>query len=138
MIVLVKANVLAVGINGKHESLRKLPIRLVEMRNSAEAVRSLKSQNFDSVISTWDLPDSRDGKFIKSLRRAKPYLPVIAVTEANNIQQEIAARSIGASAVLSGDSNDEMFKRTVAQVLGLTDAEQIRQICAVADELDER
>ena len=52
------------------------------------------------------------------------YTPVAAA-------EEIAARSIGASAVLNDDADDELFRKTVANVCGLESASSIKSISSV-------
>ena len=138
MIVLVKATVLSVGLKGKSDVLKRLPIRVVNMRTGLEASRSLKNEKFDSIISNWELPDMKDGLFLKGLRRIKPDIPTIAVMKAGDPRREIAARSIGVSAVLTSDATDEIFRQTVAEILGLRDATSIKKISAVAEEIEER
>jgi hypothetical protein len=39
----------------------------------------LKNESVDGVISLWKLPDAPAGKFLRNLRLAKPYLPIIAL-----------------------------------------------------------
>jgi DNA-binding NarL/FixJ family response regulator len=138
MLVLVRANVLILGLGGRSNALKGLPVRVCHIDTGLEAGRSLKSENVDSVISKWDLPDARDGQFLRNLRLAKPYMPVIAIVNSNDVRQEIAARSIGAAAVLSSDVGDEVFRQTAIGVLGLGDTEAIQEICAVADDEEER
>jgi DNA-binding NarL/FixJ family response regulator len=128
MIVLVQANVLTVGLNGKNEALRELPIRLITMQSGVQAARSLKNEKVDSVISKWDLEDMEDGRFLRSLRAVKPEIPTIAFVNPGDMAQEIAARSIGVSAVLTDDSDDEFFRRIVANVLGLTSPVPVKEI----------
>ncbi len=128
MIALVQATVLTVGLNGKSEVLRELPIQVVKMRSGGQAARSLKNENIDSVISKWDLVDMKGGRFLKKLRAVKPDIPTIAFIRAGSQAQEIAARSIGVSAVLTEDTTDELFRETVANVLGLKDVASIRAI----------
>ncbi|GAI81962.1 unnamed protein product, partial [marine sediment metagenome] len=112
MIVLVQATVLTVGLNGngKNEVLRELPIRLITMQSGTEAARSLKNEKVDSVISKWDLDDMEDGRFLKRLRAVKPEIPTIAFVRAGDRAQEIAARSLGVSAILTDDTSDELFR----------------------------
>ncbi|MFA5293833.1 MAG: response regulator [Phycisphaerae bacterium] len=141
MLVLVRANVLVVGLvglEGRSKALKRLPIRVSYIETGVEAGRSLKNESVDSVISQWELPDCPDGRFLKNLRLAKPYLPVIAIVNANDVEQEIAARSIGVAAVLSSDVTDDVLIQTVGGVLGLGDTEEIQKLCAVADGLDHR
>jgi DNA-binding NtrC family response regulator len=138
MLVLVKANILAVGLGGRSSAFKALPVRVLCIETGVEAGRSLKNEHVDSVISKWDLPDAKDGQFLKNLRLAKPYMPVIAIVNSNDVRQEIAARSIGVAAVLSNDITDEMFRQTAIGVLRLDDAEAIQEICAIADDENRR
>jgi len=132
MVVLVQATILTVGLNGKNEVLRELPIRLVTMQSGAEAARSLKNEEFDSVISKWDLDDMEDGWFLRKLRAVKPGISTIAFVRAGDRAQEIAARSVGVSAVLTDEADDELFRETVANVLGLHDLVSIEAITPAA------
>jgi CheY-like chemotaxis protein len=128
MVVLVQANVLTVGLNGKNEVLRELPIRLITMQSGVKAARSLKNEKIDSVISKWDLDDMEDGRFLRNLRAVKPEIPTIVFIKAGSQAQEIAARSLGVSAVLTDETNDELFRETVANLLGLVDISSIKTI----------
>ena len=128
MIVLVQATVLTVGLNGRNEVLRELPIRLITMQSGLEAARSLKNEKVTSVVSRWDLEDMPNGRFLKSFRAAKPNIPTIAFVRAGNSTQEVAARSLGVSAVLTEDASDEAFKETVANLLGITGSVAIKAI----------
>lgn len=119
MIVLVQATVLTVGLDGRSEVLRELPIRLITMQFGLAAARSLKNEKVNSVISRWDLDDMPDGKFLKSLRAARPSIPTIAFVRAGSKNQEIAARALGVSAVLAEDATDDLFRETVANLLGI-------------------
>ena len=134
MIVLVQATVLTVGLNGKNEVLRELPIRLITMRSAIEAARSLKSEKVDSVVSKWNLDDMENGRFLKRLRAVKPEISTIAFVRAGDKAQEIAARSLGVSAVLTDDTDDELFRETVANVLGLKGIVSIKAIFPAGDE----
>jgi len=128
MIVLVQATVLTVGLSGREEVLRELPIRLIRMRRGFEAARSLKNEKVDSVISNWDLEDMEGGRFLRRLKSVKPEIPTIVFVRSGDRAQEIAARSLGASAVLTEDASDELFKGTVANVLGLRGLVSIESI----------
>ena len=133
MIVLVQAKVLAVGLNGRSEILQELPIRLVTMQSGTEAARSLKNEEVDSVISKWDLDDMVDGWFLRRLRAVKPQIPTIAFIRAGDQAQEIAARSLGVSAVLTDEADDELFRETVANVLGFHDLVSIEAMSPAED-----
>ncbi|HBG28814.1 MAG: hypothetical protein A2Y10_06870 [Planctomycetes bacterium GWF2_41_51] len=134
MLVLVKANVLVLGFGGRSDALKALPIRKLFAETGFEASRSLKNEKVDGVISLWNLPDAPAGKFLLNLRLAKPYLPIIAVVDADNIEQEIAARSIGSTAVLSKNVDNDVLKRTIIEILGLGDTKEIQKLCAIADD----
>lgn len=133
MIVLVQATVLTVGLNGKNEVLRELPIRLVTMQSGIEAARSLKNEEVDSVISKWDLDDMEDGWFLRRLKTVKPEISTIAFVRSGDQAQEIAARSAGVSAVLTDEADDELFRKTVANVLGLHDLVSVEAISPATD-----
>ena len=134
MIVLVQATVLTVGLNGKDEILQELPIQLITMQSGVEAARSLKNEKVNSVISRWDLADMKDGRFLKGLRAVKPDIPTIAFIKAGDRRQEIAARSLGVSAVLTDETDDDFFRQTVANVLGLRDIVSIKAISSAENE----
>jgi DNA-binding NarL/FixJ family response regulator len=133
MIVLVEASVLTVGLNGREKVLRELPIRMITMQSGIEAARSLKTERVDSVISNWELEDMADGGFLKGLRAAKPDIPTIAFIKAGDRAQEIAARSLGVSAVLTDEADDDLFRQTVANVLGLKGYVTIKAISLAED-----
>jgi DNA-binding NarL/FixJ family response regulator len=133
MIVLVEASVLTVGLNGREKVLRELPIRVITMQSGIEAARSLKTERVDSVISNWELEDMADGGFLKGLRAAKPDIPTIAFVRAGDRAQEIAARSLGVSAVLTDEADDDLFRQTVANVLGLKGHVTIKAISLAED-----
>lgn len=134
MIVLVQATVLTVGLDGRNEVLRELPVRLITMQSGIEAARSLKNEKVDSVISKWSLYDMEDGRFLKRLRVVKPDIPTIVFVRTGDRAQEIAARSLGVSAVLTDDTDDEIFRETVANVLGLRDVVSIKAISPAENE----
>ena len=131
MILLVQASVLTVGLDGKNEILRELPIRLITMQSGMKAAHSLKTEKVDSVISKWDLDDMEDGQFLKNMRAVKPEIPTIAFVKAGDQSQEITARSLGVSAVLTDDTDDELFCETVANILGLKNIASIKAMSPV-------
>jgi DNA-binding NarL/FixJ family response regulator len=119
MLVLVQASVLSVGLGDKERVLQELPLRLISMESGIDAARSLKKEKIDGVISKWNLKDMVNGLFIKKLRMAKPEIPTIVFVRSGDKKQEIAARSIGASAVLPDDVSDELFRETVENICGI-------------------
>ena len=131
MILLVEANVLTVGLDGKTDGLAELPVRLINMRTGSEAIKCLRNEKIDSVISEWDLPDMADGSFLKGFKTVKPHMPTIAVVKPGDRGQEIAARSLGVAAVLTDDTSTEHFRQTVSQVLGLSRTSDIKSIHVV-------
>jgi PleD family two-component response regulator len=133
MYVIAKANVLTVGLKEKAKALKELPIRLVSLQQGSEAARSFKTESFDSVISHWHLVDMESGKFLRNLRGIRPDIPTIAVIQANNPAQEIEARSLGVSAVITEDCSDEIFRQVVCAVLGLEKVESIAELYAVKE-----
>ena len=133
MVVLVQATVLTVGLNGRSEVLRELPVRLIKMQSGLEAARSLKNEKVNSVISRWDLDDMPDGRFLKTFKAAKPYIPTIALIKPGSKAQEIAARSLGISAVLAEDATDNVLRDTVANLLGIQGGVAIKAILSAGN-----
>jgi DNA-binding NarL/FixJ family response regulator len=127
---------MTVGLNEKNDVLKELPIRLISMQSGKEAASSLKNEKVDSVISRWDLDDMEDGKFLKKLRAVKSDIPTIVFIRSGDISQEIAARSIGVSAVLTDDTSDDIFRETVANILGLKSVVSIMSISPVRSRKD--
>jgi DNA-binding NarL/FixJ family response regulator len=136
MVVLVQATVLTVGLNGRSEVISELPVRLIQMQSGLEAARSLKNEKVNSVVSRWDLEDMPDGRFLKSFKAAKPYIPTIALVRAGSKQQEIAARALGVTAVLADDATDVVLRDTVANLLGIESGVSIKAISS-ADDVEE-
>jgi len=128
MILLVEANVLTVGSDETNAGLSGLPIRIINMQTGSDAIKCLRNEKIDSVISHWDLPDMADGQFLKGFKMAKPHMPTIAVIKSGSRSQEIAARSLGVAAVLTEDSSPEILKATLSQVLGLSTSQDIKAI----------
>jgi len=103
------------------------------MQSGIEAARSLKNEEVDSVISKWDLDDMEDGGFLRRLRAVKPEISTIAFVRSGDQAQEIAARSAGVSAVLTDEADDELFRETVANVLGLHNLVSVEAISPTTD-----
>jgi len=119
MIVLVQASVLTIDISEKEKVLRQLPIELIKMRSCSEAARYLKNEEVKSIISKWDYGDLEKARFLRSLKSIKPHISTVVLIEPGSPELEIAARSFGASAVLSEDIDDEHFLLTMTAILGL-------------------
>lgn len=133
MFIVKQANVLTVGINGRAQVLKELKIGVISVQFGAEAARSLKSEKFDSVISRWDLADMENGRFLQGLKKIKPDMPIIAIIESGNMYQEISARSLGVSAVITEDIGDDHFCEIVSQLLGLEETEDIKTMYATLE-----
>jgi DNA-binding NarL/FixJ family response regulator len=120
MLALVQAKILIVGLNGRTEALRELPIQFIEADFGVQAARYLKNERVDACLCAWNLLDMPNGLFLRKLRIVKPDIKTIVVVKAGDFQQEIEARSLGASAVVTDRSSDEFFSETVAAAVGLT------------------
>lgn len=117
MVFVICASVLSVGLEDKAEQLRTLPVRIVPRRLGKEAISSFKNDEFDGVITCWDLDDMPAGGFLRAIKTARPYLPAVVITEAGDVEAEIGARSLGASAVVTTDTSGPMLRTVVSQVL---------------------
>ncbi len=119
MKVLVQGHLLAVGLTDRSELLHELPVLVVTAESAAEAVRSLKNERFDSIVSRWNLVDMPNGGFQKRLRAVKPDVATVVLISPDKPDLEIATRSIGVSAVLTEDCSDEILIQTLAAILGV-------------------
>jgi len=133
MVIIAKMNVLSVGAGDRVDMLDGLPIRLINLKNGYEAIRSFKTEHVDSVISHWHLADMPNGTFLRKLKAVKPKMPTIAIIEGDNPQQEIEARSLGVAAVITEDSSQEHFRDVVTAVLGLANVHAIEELYAVKE-----
>jgi DNA-binding NarL/FixJ family response regulator len=127
MFEVAKSSVLVVGIECKAALLRELDIDVVSFEFGAQAVQSLRTENIQGIISRWDLPDMKNGKLLKGVKLIKPYLPTVALTDPGNSIQEINARSIGVSAVLTDDSDGYDFQRLVCNLMGFERIEVVNE-----------
>ncbi len=116
---ITETNILAVGIRDKSSALQELPIRLLVTDTTAEALFCLREEKINTVISRWELVDSPAGEFLKRIREAKPDIPTIAFVMPDSDKQEITARCLGISVVLPEDIDDDHFRESVCQLLGL-------------------
>jgi len=133
MVIIAEMNVLAVGVEDQTDGFNGLPIRLLNMAHGFDAIRSFRTDQIDSVISHWHLADMPDGQFLKKLKSVKPDMPTVAVIEANNPQQEIEARRLGVSAIISEDCGDDYFRQVMTSVLGLPNERAIETLYAVKE-----
>jgi DNA-binding NtrC family response regulator len=122
----VGRNILVVGVADKGDALRELPIQVLAMDTCAQAIRCLKEEKIDTVISHWELIDIPDGKFLKNVTEAKPSTPTIAFIKPGNMDQELTARQLGVDAVLSDDIDDDYFRETVCQLLDISKVESMQ------------
>ena len=132
----VVANVLAVGVADKSGALKELPIRLLVMDTGTEAVRCLRKEKIDTVISGWDLVDMPQGRFLKNLIAAKPAIPTIAFITLGDHSEEISARSLGVSAILSEDVDEEYFREVLCQLLGICAVVSVKTVDGYNMEFD--
>ena len=123
----VGKKVLAVGIPDKGNAFIKLPVQILAFDVGVQAIRCLREERIDTVVSHWELIDMPDGEFLKKVTEAKPSMPTIAFIRPGDIEQELAARQIGVDCVLSEDIDDDYFRETVCQLLGIP-AESSMQI----------
>jgi len=117
----VYSTILMVGTERKASELCELPIRLLTFETGSEAIRCLRNEPVDSVISQWHLTDMPNGELLARISDAKPSMPTVAFVEPHNQEQEIAARSLGVTVILPDDINDTFFRRVVCQILHIDD-----------------
>jgi len=119
MIFLLQPKVLTIGLEEKNQVLEELSVHLIKCIGGFEAAGYLKREKVDSVITAWNLPDMPGGLFIKRLRAVKPDVPCIVFIDSGDTEQEIAARSCGASVVLTDKTDDDFFRGVVLETMRL-------------------
>lgn len=117
----VYSTILMIGTRDKTEALRELPVRLLLMDTAKEALNCLKEEPIDSVVSRWNLVDMPSGMLLERIISAKPGIPTVAFIEPDNREQEITARSMGVTAILSEDIDAGYFRSTIRQILHIQD-----------------
>ena len=117
MVILVKAEVLAVGIGDMCRYFENLPVHLCSFETGREAASSLKNKNYDAVVCRWNLADMADGKFLRGLKLARPGILTAAVVDSENSEEEIRARSCGVNAVFTENTSEYVFSETIAELL---------------------
>jgi len=127
-VYVVVANILTVGVADKSDALKQLPIRLLVMDTGAEAVRCLREERVATVISRWELIDMPHGRLLKNVIAANPAVPTIAFVTTGDRSQEIAARALGVSAILSEDVDDGYFRETLCELLGICTVTSVEAI----------
>lgn len=117
MIFLGQANILTIGLNGKTNAFRSLPINPMKAADTAQASGFIKTEHIDAVVCKWDLPGMPNGIFLKRLKAFKPQIKTIVLIQAGNVNQEIAARCAGASVVLTEGTSESVLRQTIIDAL---------------------
>ena len=115
MIFFAQPKILAVGLKDKEKALNELPVRVVSCISGADAAGVLKEERFSIIITAWDLNDMPDGLFVRRLKVVKPDVKTIVFIRSQDTSEEISARSVGASVVLTDKTSDEMFRKAVIE-----------------------
>jgi len=118
---MVSTTILMVNASDKSHALKELPVRLLMMDTGTEAIQCLREERIDTVVSQWELIDMPHGRLLENVRGAIPTMPTIAFIATDNMEQEIAARSLGVTVVLSEDVDDDYFRKTVCNLLGFSE-----------------
>ena len=116
---MIETTVLMVGTGCKSQAISDLPVRLIRLGTGAEAIRSLRHERVDALVSQWDLVDIPDGTLLRNVINASPSIPTIALIEPGNFDQEIKAAQWGVTAIIPDDIDDDYFRQVIAQLLGL-------------------
>jgi DNA-binding NtrC family response regulator len=110
--------ILFAGAGDKANALQGLPVQMYVTTSGGEAIRCLKKRRIDTVISRWQLIDIKNGEFLRAVIEARPGISSIAIINAGDYVQEVAARSVGVTAVLPENVDDGHFRKTVCLISG--------------------
>lgn len=131
MVNIAEMNVLAVGMEDCAEQFRDLPVQVLNQAFGTDAIRSFKTAPIDSVVSVWHLPDMPGGLFLKRLKAAMPQIPVVAIVQPSDPQQEIEARQLGAAVIPEG-CDDAYFLHVLISVFGLSGVRSTAKLHSVS------
>lgn len=70
---------------------------VVEASNGQEAIDRFESQEFDLVMTDWDMPGKTGLQFLKAIRRSGSEVPVVMLSTNLNRQRVLSAIEAGAS-----------------------------------------
>ena len=90
--------------------------------DAAGSLNFLKEETLHIVLCRWKLEDMLEGLLLKRIIEAKPSMLTMALVEAGNLQQGIAAQTLGVSVVLSEDVGPEVFRYAVCELVGIEKA----------------
>ncbi|MFA5554163.1 MAG: response regulator [Phycisphaerae bacterium] len=103
--------ILSVGLDDCSMSLPEHGLFHLKTNSGMGALLVLRDFNPDVVLVRWVLPDMSAEALLKRIITTKPSIASIAVIDTDNTQQEIAARSIGAAAVINcGVSGQTLYE----------------------------
>jgi DNA-binding NtrC family response regulator len=100
------------------------------MDTAMQALCCLRDQKQDIVVSQWELPDMPDGVFLRKIVATRSGVPTIAFIKAGDHKQEALARSLGVSAVLNEDIDDEHFRKMICHLLSIYTVELSKAVDA--------
>jgi len=123
-----------IGARDKAHGLQHLPLRVLLMDTGRQALQCLRDEPVDSVISRWDLPDMPNGLLLGRILAARPKMPTIAVIESGNTEQEILARSLGLTAIVTDDTEADTLRQLICQILHIEEVLSLH--AAAADPYD--
>lgn len=116
----MEAKILAVGLNGQSETLRRLPLQLIATDTGMEAIEQLRNYGIiDTVVARWDLPDMKDGELIRRIKYARPWIPAVVLLDEPYHEREILVRGLGVVALLPATVSGENLCRVITQILGI-------------------
>ena len=127
MISLLQPKILTVGLEGKNKVLAELPIHLIKCIGGMEAAAYLKREKVESVVTVWNLPDMPEGMFVRRLRAVKRDVACIVIVNSGDTEQEIYARSYGATVVLTDKVSDDFLRRAVIETMRLEESCSVRE-----------
>ncbi len=96
--------ILVVGVGLRRVGDAGYDVRFVCVPTTQQATERLRERRFDLVLLWVDLTRPDTLGWVERLRAAKPFLPVVVITDGEPISADVEARlrQIGVAAVLTG------------------------------------
>lgn len=110
------AKIVSVGLGNDFAAIDEFAACHIKASNSTEAVRLLRTLGPDLVLLKWRLTDMPGEMLLKRVMAAKPTVATIVMVEPGSIDQEIDARSAGATAVVDETIDEKLLCEMTIQL----------------------
>jgi two-component system chemotaxis response regulator CheY len=91
--------------------------KIVEAENGREALELARADEFDLILSDWNMPEMTGIELLRSLRAAGMTMPFCFVTSEGSPEMRTTAAEAGALGLIAKPFTPEAFADTLSQVV---------------------